>query len=180
LQTLRFNPAQTSGSCNSAVLSIRCDTLRTGLPPPPVICRASNPRRVTSALITLPLYSYSFRIRRAITVAFALPSFLPARRSSCISRANEFASTLLGHRPSSASGAEVLLRAAGPYTGARRRLLRPCRIAPAHARTSCVLGRVSSCLQRPCAAHTSARRLPRTCVCALDFPLSPLSSNCPS
>jgi hypothetical protein len=32
---------------------------------------------------------------------------------------------------------------------------RPCRIAPAHARTACVLGRVTSCLHRPC-----------TCACA--------------
>jgi hypothetical protein len=36
-----------------------------------------------------------------------------------------------------ASHAEALLRAAGPCVGARRRLLRPCRIAPAHARTAC-------------------------------------------
>jgi hypothetical protein len=36
-----------------------------------------------------------------------------------------------------ASRAEVPLRTAGPCAGARRRLLRPCRIAPAHARTAC-------------------------------------------
>jgi hypothetical protein len=48
---------------------------------------------------------------------------------------------------------------------------RPCRIAPAHARTTCVLGRVTPCLHRPC-----------TCACAsappaltrLDPPCAPL------
>jgi hypothetical protein len=51
-----------------------------------------------------------------------------------------------------ASRAEALLRAVGPCAGARRRTLRPCHIAPAHARTACVLGRVTSCLHRPRAA----------------------------
>jgi hypothetical protein len=45
-RTCRFNSARTSGSCNSAALSICCDAIRTGLPPPPVMCCASNPRRV--------------------------------------------------------------------------------------------------------------------------------------
>jgi hypothetical protein len=100
-RTRWLNFAQTSGFCNSAVLSIRCDALRTGLPPPPVIRCASNPRRVTSALITWPLYGYSFRIRCAITIAFASPSFLLARRPSRISRASELASStrpLLRHQ----------------------------------------------------------------------------------
>jgi hypothetical protein len=93
-RTRQFNSARTSGSRNSAVLSNRYDALRTGLPPPPVIRCVSNPRHVTSALITLPLYSCSFRIRRAITVAFASLSFLPARRPSCILRASELASLI--------------------------------------------------------------------------------------
>jgi hypothetical protein len=36
-----------------------------------------------------------------------------------------------------ASHTEAPLRTAGPCAGARRGLLRPCRIAPAHARTAC-------------------------------------------
>jgi hypothetical protein len=49
-RTRQFNSAQTSGSCNSAVLSTCCDAIRAGLPPPPVLRCASNPRRVAPAL----------------------------------------------------------------------------------------------------------------------------------
>jgi hypothetical protein len=100
-RTRRFSSTRTSGSCNFAVLSTCCDAIRVDLPPPPVLRCASNPRRIASALITLPLYSYSFRIRRAKTVAFASPSFLPTRRSSCISRVSELVSSLPIRRPSS-------------------------------------------------------------------------------
>jgi hypothetical protein len=93
-RTRQFNSARTFGSCNSAALFTCCDAIKSGLPLPPVLRCASNPRYVTSALITLLLYSYSFPIRRAITVAFASPSFLPARRPSCILRASEFASSI--------------------------------------------------------------------------------------
>jgi hypothetical protein len=48
-RTRRFNSARTSGSYNSAALSICCDAIRTGLPPPPVLRCASNPRRVAPA-----------------------------------------------------------------------------------------------------------------------------------
>jgi hypothetical protein len=75
----RFNSARTSGSWNSAALSTCCDAIRTGLPPPPVLCCTSNPCRVTLALTALPLRSCSFRIHRAITAVFALPLLLPTR-----------------------------------------------------------------------------------------------------
>jgi hypothetical protein len=42
----------------------------------------------------LALRSCSFRACRAITIAFASPSFLPARRPSCILRASELASSI--------------------------------------------------------------------------------------
>jgi hypothetical protein len=45
-RTCWFNSARTSGSCNSVVLSICCDAIRTGLPLPPVLHCASNPHRV--------------------------------------------------------------------------------------------------------------------------------------
>jgi hypothetical protein len=78
-RTRRFNSARTSGSCNSAALSICCDAIRTGLPPPPVMRCASNPCRVAPALTALPLRSCSFRAQRAITAAFASSLLLPAR-----------------------------------------------------------------------------------------------------
>jgi hypothetical protein len=42
----------------------------------------------------LALRSCSFRARQAITIAFASPSFLPARRPSCILQASELASSI--------------------------------------------------------------------------------------
>jgi hypothetical protein len=55
-RTRRFNSARTSGSCNSTVLSICCDAIRTGLPPPPVLRCASNPRRSRLLLSRPPPY----------------------------------------------------------------------------------------------------------------------------
>jgi hypothetical protein len=59
-----------------------------------------------------------------------------------------------------ASRAEALLRAAGPCAGARRRSLRPCRIAPTHARTTCVLAvshlAYTACVPQP-QLHSHAR-----------------------
>jgi hypothetical protein len=48
-RTRRSNSARTSEPCNSAVLSTCCDTIRAGLPPPPVLRCASNPRCVAPA-----------------------------------------------------------------------------------------------------------------------------------
>jgi hypothetical protein len=48
-RTRRFNSARTSGFYNSAALSTCCDAIRTGLPPPPVLRCALNPRCVTLA-----------------------------------------------------------------------------------------------------------------------------------
>jgi hypothetical protein len=52
-RTCRFNSARTSGFCISAALSICCDAIRAGLPPPPVLRCALNPRRVASALTSV-------------------------------------------------------------------------------------------------------------------------------
>jgi hypothetical protein len=59
-RTRQFDSARTSGFCNSAALSICCDAIKVGLPPPSVLRCASNPRRITPALTTLPLRSCSF------------------------------------------------------------------------------------------------------------------------
>jgi hypothetical protein len=64
------------------------------------------------------------------------------------------------------SRAEAPLRTAGPCAGARRRLLRPCHIAPTHVRTARVLG------PQGAAAHASESALraiaysrpPKTCT----------------
>jgi hypothetical protein len=61
-----------------------------------------------------------------------------------------------------ASRAEAPLRTAGPCAGARRRLLRPCHIAPAHARTARVLG------PHGAAAHASESAL-RATACSGPF-----------
>jgi hypothetical protein len=101
-RTCRFNSARTSGFCNSAALSICCDAIRAGLPPPPVLRCASNLRCVAPASTSVWMKgarrAWLLRARRIRS-----PPLLPARRSSCISRASELASTLPGHRPSSTS-----------------------------------------------------------------------------
>jgi hypothetical protein len=55
----RFTSAWTFGSRNSAAFppATCCDAIRAGLPPPPVLRCASNPRRVAPALTVLPLCS---------------------------------------------------------------------------------------------------------------------------
>jgi hypothetical protein len=79
-RTCQSKSAWTSGSCNSAALSICCDAIRAGLLPPPVLCCASNPRRVTPA----PTSAWMRGARRALLrlappssshpiAAFALP-----------------------------------------------------------------------------------------------------------
>jgi hypothetical protein len=98
----------------------------------------------------------------------ASPPFLSARRSSCISRANEFASTLLGHR---SGPAPALIRL--------RRLHRRRASSNAHscvARAHSEPQRMPALAQRPCPTPLStsarARRLCRspvtqyrTCTC---------------
>jgi hypothetical protein len=48
-RTRQFNSARTSGSCNSTALFTCCDAIKAGLPPPPVLHCASNPRYVAPA-----------------------------------------------------------------------------------------------------------------------------------
>jgi hypothetical protein len=71
-----------------------------------------------------------------------------------------------------ASRVEAPLRTAGPCAGARRRLLRPCRIAPVHARTARVLG------PHGAAAHASESVL-RGTACSGPFASAPRASACP-
>jgi hypothetical protein len=77
-RTLPFAPADTPVQVRPdlRVLQLRrpstcCDSIRAGLPPPPVLRCASNPRHVASALTALLLRSCSFRACRAILAPFA-------------------------------------------------------------------------------------------------------------
>jgi hypothetical protein len=82
-----------------------------------------------------------------------------------------------------ASHAEAPLRAAGSCAGARRRLLRPCRIAPAHARTARVLGPYRAAAHASESALLAPGRLPplgpRSCAHTPTPPTSAAPSPAP-
>jgi hypothetical protein len=91
-RTRQFNSARTSGSCNSTALFTCCDAIKAGLPPPPVLHCASNPRYVapasTSARMKGARRAWLLRARyarplpslRGFSFQFALPySYLRLR-----------------------------------------------------------------------------------------------------
>jgi hypothetical protein len=99
-RTRRFNSARTSGSCNFAVLSTYCDTIRAGLPPPLVLRCASNLRCVAPASTSVWMKG----ARRAWLHRISSELVMPDRRL-------HFAASPSGslrHNRSSASAAPLL------------------------------------------------------------------------